>query len=228
MCRYHAVEKMTRNSNALMRDGSVKVDSDLVEFLSGSTDSAINFSGSVDFHTNIHPPPYKRAESSPMFVISSLITWSWLLYNVARDSHCVPFSWFKHSISWVSWVSWKAKDSLTRPYITRKVSWYSSTRLPRNSASPPSEFSWKHSLHCWKRATKPSKSSSVFGTKNLLTAVIGVQSPSKIALIESCRLTSWFINLEFYNMELDIRGARDTAIGFMNWREKVSIARSVI
>ena len=47
---------MTRNSNALMRDGSVMVDSDLVEFLSRSTDSAINFSGSVDFHTPIHPP----------------------------------------------------------------------------------------------------------------------------------------------------------------------------
>ena len=56
MCRCHAVEKMNRNSNAFMRDGSLKVDSDLVEFLSGSTDSAINFSGSVDFHTPIHPP----------------------------------------------------------------------------------------------------------------------------------------------------------------------------
>ena len=39
-----------------MRDGSVMVDSDLVDFLSGSMDSAINFSGSADFHTPIHPP----------------------------------------------------------------------------------------------------------------------------------------------------------------------------
>ena len=31
----HAVEKMTRNSNALKRDRSVMVDSDLVDFLSG-------------------------------------------------------------------------------------------------------------------------------------------------------------------------------------------------
>ena len=48
--------EMTRNSNTLTRDGSVMLDSDLVEFFSGSTDSAINFSGSVDFHTPIHPP----------------------------------------------------------------------------------------------------------------------------------------------------------------------------
>ena len=48
MCRCHAVEKMTRNSNAHMRDGFVLAESDLVDFLSGSTDSAINFSGSAD------------------------------------------------------------------------------------------------------------------------------------------------------------------------------------
>ena len=47
---------MTRNSNALMRDGSVMAHSDLVDFLSGSTDSAINFSGSADLHIPIHPP----------------------------------------------------------------------------------------------------------------------------------------------------------------------------
>ena len=47
---------MTRNSNALMRDGSVMADSDLVDFLSGPTDSAINFNGSADLHTPIHPP----------------------------------------------------------------------------------------------------------------------------------------------------------------------------
>ena len=48
---------MTRNSNALVRDGSVMADSDLVDFLSGSTDSAINWSGSADLHNPIHPPP---------------------------------------------------------------------------------------------------------------------------------------------------------------------------
>ena len=48
---------MTRNSIALMRDGSVMADSDLVDFLSGPTDSAINFNGSADLHTPIHPPP---------------------------------------------------------------------------------------------------------------------------------------------------------------------------
>ena len=47
---------MTRNSNALMRDGSVMADSDLVDFLSGPTDSDINFTGSADLHTPIHPP----------------------------------------------------------------------------------------------------------------------------------------------------------------------------
>ena len=56
MYRCHAVEKMTRNSIALMRDGSVMADSDLVDFLSGPTDSAINFNGSADLHTPIHPP----------------------------------------------------------------------------------------------------------------------------------------------------------------------------
>ena len=48
---------MTRNNNALMRDGSVMAASDLVDFLSGSTDSAINLSGSADLHNPIHPPP---------------------------------------------------------------------------------------------------------------------------------------------------------------------------
>ena len=47
---------MTRNSNAHMRDGFVLAESDLVDFLSGSTDSVINFSGSADLHTPIHPP----------------------------------------------------------------------------------------------------------------------------------------------------------------------------
>ena len=39
-----------------MRDGSVMADSDLVDFLSGPTDSVINFNGSADLHTPIHPP----------------------------------------------------------------------------------------------------------------------------------------------------------------------------
>ena len=47
---------MTRNSNALMRDEFVLAESDLADFLSRSTDSAINFSGSADLHTPIHPP----------------------------------------------------------------------------------------------------------------------------------------------------------------------------
>ena len=51
---------MTRNSIALMRDGSVMADSDLVDFLSGPTDSAINFNGSADLHTPIHPLPGGR------------------------------------------------------------------------------------------------------------------------------------------------------------------------
>ena len=52
MYRCHAVEKMTRNSNTLMRDRSVMAEWDLVVFLSGSTDSA----RSADLHTPIHPP----------------------------------------------------------------------------------------------------------------------------------------------------------------------------
>ena len=54
---------MTRNSNAHMRDGFVLAESDLVDFLSGSTDSAINFSGSADLHTPIHPPQKGSAKN---------------------------------------------------------------------------------------------------------------------------------------------------------------------
>ena len=36
------------------------MESDLVDILSGSTDSAINFSGSADLHTPIHPPLRER------------------------------------------------------------------------------------------------------------------------------------------------------------------------
>ena len=49
------MQNITRNSNALKRDGWVITDSDLVDFLSGSTDSAVNFSGSADLHTTIYP-----------------------------------------------------------------------------------------------------------------------------------------------------------------------------
>ena len=38
--------------------GKQFADSDLVEFFSGSTDSAISFIGSADLHTPIHPPSY--------------------------------------------------------------------------------------------------------------------------------------------------------------------------
>ena len=74
--RCYAVEKMTRNSKALMvsvmelktiecvanclpriiKRGKQFSNSDLADFLSGSTDSVINFSGSTDLHTPIHPP----------------------------------------------------------------------------------------------------------------------------------------------------------------------------
>ena len=123
-------------------------------------------------------------------------------------------------------------NSFTQPYITRKVHWYSSRRRARNSASPPSEFSWQHSPLCCKRGTKPLKNASVFGTKNLLVAIIGLQSPSKIALIKSCRLTSWFIKfirLELHKLELDIRDARDkdTDLSY-TIEEVISIARSMI
>ena len=52
-----------------MRDGSVMADSDYVDFLSGSTDSAINFSGSADLHTSIHPPlsSFQKFYYKPIF-----------------------------------------------------------------------------------------------------------------------------------------------------------------
>ena len=55
LCLCHAVEKMTRNSNALKRDRSLMSDSDLVDFLSGSMNSVVNFSGSEDLHISMHP-----------------------------------------------------------------------------------------------------------------------------------------------------------------------------
>ena len=66
--------KTTRNSNALMRDGSVMADSDLVDFLSGPTDSAINFNGSADLHTPIHPPRCTIEEVIVSYGVTKLIT----------------------------------------------------------------------------------------------------------------------------------------------------------
>ena len=74
---------MTRNSNALMRDGSVMAHSDLVYFLSGSTDSARNFSGSADLHIPIHPP-----QSINMFakgVCETATSWKIILQLVAGN-----------------------------------------------------------------------------------------------------------------------------------------------
>ena len=49
---------MTRNSNALKRDGYLMANSDLVNFLSGSMDSAANFTGLEDLHIPMHPPKF--------------------------------------------------------------------------------------------------------------------------------------------------------------------------
>ena len=54
--RQHQELKSLCISNIIYTRGKQFPDSDLVEFLSGSTDSAINFSGSADLHTPIHPP----------------------------------------------------------------------------------------------------------------------------------------------------------------------------
>ena len=58
--QYHARQFQQLKSlciSRIIQRGKQFVDSDLVDFLSGSTDSAINFSGSADLHTPIHPPP---------------------------------------------------------------------------------------------------------------------------------------------------------------------------
>ena len=49
---------MTRNINVLTRDGSLMADSDLVDFLSGSMDSVVNFRGSKDLHIPMHNPKF--------------------------------------------------------------------------------------------------------------------------------------------------------------------------
>ena len=56
---YHARQLRQLKSlciSRIIQCGKQFADSDIVEFLSGSTDSAINFSGSADLHTPIHPP----------------------------------------------------------------------------------------------------------------------------------------------------------------------------
>ena len=57
--QYHARQlqelKSLCISHIIYKRGKQFPDSDLVKFLSGSTDSAINFSGSADLHTPIHP-----------------------------------------------------------------------------------------------------------------------------------------------------------------------------
>ena len=58
LCPCRAVEKMTRNINVLKRDGSLMADSHLVDFLSGSMDSVVNFRGSEDLHIPMHPPKF--------------------------------------------------------------------------------------------------------------------------------------------------------------------------
>ena len=145
---------------------------------------------------------------------NSNVKTSWMLCNSRR--------WFYKSRSETTAFDQRyfqgrlnTNNSFTQPYINRKVRWYSSRRLARNSASPPSEFSWQHSPHYCKRATKPLKNASVFGTKK-----------------ESCRLTSWFmkfIRLELHKLELDIRDARDTDKDFMicTIEEVISILQGV-
>ena len=44
----------------IIQRGKQFADSDLVDFLSGSTDSAIKFSGSADLHTPFHSPPSRQ------------------------------------------------------------------------------------------------------------------------------------------------------------------------
>ena len=54
---------------------------------------------------------------------------------------------------------------------------------------PTSEFSWQHNPHCWKRALR--KTPRRLGRRTCLLPLL--VRPPKIALIKSCRLTSWSI-----------------------------------
>ena len=57
--QYHARQLQQLKSlcvSRIIQRGKQFADLDLVDFLSGSTDSAIDFSGSADLHTPIHPP----------------------------------------------------------------------------------------------------------------------------------------------------------------------------
>ena len=63
--QYHARQLQQLKSLCISRLTGPKqfADSDLVDFLSGSTDSAINFSGSADLRTPIHPPPIDSTQT---------------------------------------------------------------------------------------------------------------------------------------------------------------------
>ena len=76
-------------------------------------------------------------------------------------------------------VSWKATDSLTRPYITLKLRWYSSRRLPRNYTSPPSEFSWQYSPHCCKGQLNLRKSPRCLGRRTCWQPLLVSSRPRK-------------------------------------------------
>ena len=77
------------------------------------------------------------------------------------------------------------------------------------------------------------KTPRCLGRRTCWQPLLVFSRPQKIALIKSCRLTSWFIKfirLELHKLELDIRDARDTDNDFMSStiEEVISIARSMI
>ena len=83
---------MTRNSIALMRDGSVMADSDLVDFLSGPTDSVINFNGSADLHTPIHPPPFQWLLSGNRY---HCFLYHYAFFKLHKQNRNISFTGFK-------------------------------------------------------------------------------------------------------------------------------------
>ena len=54
--QYRAIQGNSNNLSRFVSRGKQSADSDLVDFSSGSTDSVIDFSGSADLRTPIHPP----------------------------------------------------------------------------------------------------------------------------------------------------------------------------
>ena len=71
--QYHARQLQQLKSLCISRiisRGKQFADSDLVDFLSGSTDSAINFSGSADLHTPFHPPLLYECIDFPLLSFS--------------------------------------------------------------------------------------------------------------------------------------------------------------